>query len=164
VARLDSLTRATAIQAADVTALAATHWHTRGLRQLETALDLMDAGAESPRESWLRVALIRHDFPRPRTQIPVPAPDGYTTYYLDMGWEDRMLGVEYDGDHHRTTKERFAYEIKRAEDIAAVGWRIVRVAARHTEAETMRRVERAWRQSNGVHSALMAPTTRTSAP
>lgn len=145
VARLDALIRATDVGVGDIEALAAGHPHTRGLRQLEKALDLVDVGAESPKETWLRLLLIRHDFPRPRTQIPVPAPDGHTTYYLDMGWEDLELAVEYDGDHHRTTKDRFAYEIQRAEDIAAAGWHVVRVAARSREADVIRRVTRAWR-------------------
>jgi very-short-patch-repair endonuclease len=145
VARLDALIRATDVPVAEIEALTAGHRHTRGLRQLEKALDLVDAGAESPKETWLRLLLIRHDFPRPRTQIPVPAPDGYTTYYLDMGWEAIKVAVEYDGDHHRTTRELFAYEIQRAEDIAAAGWHVVRVAARSHEADVIRRVERAWR-------------------
>ncbi|KUI25261.1 hypothetical protein [Mycobacterium sp. GA-2829] len=145
VARLDALLRATDLSIADIHALAAGHRHTRGLRQLERALALADAGAESPKETWLRLLLIRHGFPRPRTQIPVPAPDGYTTYYLDMGWEDLKVAAEYDGDHHRTTKDRYAYEIRRAEDIAAAGWLVVRVVARTPELDVIRRTERAWR-------------------
>ena len=86
---------------------------TRGLRQLEKALCLVDAGAESPRETWLRLMLIRDGYPRPETQIPVLSPDGLRRYYLDMGWRDLMLAVEYDGDHHRTSRELFAYEIER---------------------------------------------------
>lgn len=145
VARLDTLLRVKDLSVSDIHALAAGHRHTRGLRQLEKALDLADAGAESPKETWLRLLLIRHGFPRPRTQLPVPAPDGYTTYYLDMGWEDVKVAVEYDGDHHRTTKDRFAYDIRRAEDIAAAGWLVVRVAARTRELDVIRRTERAWR-------------------
>lgn len=164
VSRLDALARATDVHVAGIQEVAAAHWHTRGLRQLERVLDLMDAGAESPKESWLRMALIRHDFPRPRTQIPVQAPDGCTTYYLDMGWEDRMLAVEYDGDQHRTSKERFAYEMTRGEDLAAAGWHVVRAAARHSEADVIRRVEHAWRQRTPVDPASTALPTRTFAP
>lgn len=61
------------------------------------ALDLVDAGAESPKESWLRLLVIRNGYPRPRTQIPVAGPDGWPLYYLDMGWEDITLTLEYDG-------------------------------------------------------------------
>ncbi|TFV60946.1 hypothetical protein E4P42_01775 [Mycobacterium sp. PS03-16] len=145
VARLDALARATRFDVADVQQLAMRHPHTRGLRRLETTLDLVDAGAESPKETWLRLLLIRAGYPRPRTQIPVLSPDGARRYYLDMGWEDTMIAAEYDGDHHRTTKELFAYEIRRLEDIAAVGWHVVRVAARTRESDVLDRVQRAWR-------------------
>jgi hypothetical protein len=144
VARLDALARATHLKICDVEELAARHRHTRGLRQLEQALALVDAGAESPRETWLRLMLIRDGYPRPETQIPVMSPDGLRRYYLDMGWEDIMLAVEYEGDHHRTTRELWAYEIERAEDIRDVGWLVVRVAARNRPAEVLRRVRRAW--------------------
>lgn len=144
VARLDALARATQLKICDVEELAARHRHTRGLRQLEKALDLVDAGAESPRETWLRLMLIRDGYRRPRTQIPVWSLDGRRRYYLDMGWEDIMLAAEYDGDHHRTTRELFAYEIERAEDLRELGWLVVRVAARNHPAEVLRRVRRAW--------------------
>jgi very-short-patch-repair endonuclease len=72
------------------------------------------------------------------------APDGYTTYYLDMGWEDIKLAVEYDGDHHRVDQIRFAYDIKRSEDLNELGWVDIRVAARHHPADVLRRVRRAW--------------------
>jgi very-short-patch-repair endonuclease len=144
VERLDSLSRATDFKVPAVAELAAKHGHARGLRQLEAALDLVDAGAESPRETALRLLLIGAGYPRPRTQIPVLSPDGYRQYYLDMGWEDLMLAMEYDGDHHRLDRARFAYEIERAEDINAVGWLVIRVAARSRRADVLRRVARAW--------------------
>jgi len=144
VERLDALARATDLKAPAVAELAARHGHARGLRQLETALDLVDAGAESPRETALRLLLSGAGYPRPRTQIPVVGTDGYRQYYLDMGWEELMLAVEYDGDHHRLDRARFAYEIQRAEDIAEVGWLVIRVAARHRQADVLRRVGRAW--------------------
>ncbi|MBO0679452.1 hypothetical protein JRC04_18475 [Mycolicibacterium sp. S2-37] len=143
VARLDALARATRFDVADVREIARRHPHTRGLRQLDKILDLVDAGADSPRETWLRLLLMRAGYPRPRTQIPVCL-DGCQRYYLDMGWEDVMVAVEYDGDHHRTTKELFAYEIQRSEDIAAAGWQVVRVAARSRESDVLARVQRAW--------------------
>jgi very-short-patch-repair endonuclease len=144
IARLDALARATDIKVSGVEELAAQHRHTRGLRQLEAALDLMDSGAESPRETWLRLLLIRAGYPRPRTQIPVWSPDGRRRYYLDMGWEDIKLAVEYEGDHHRVDRDRFAYEIRRLEDIAELGWLDIRVAARHYRVDVLRRVQRAW--------------------
>jgi very-short-patch-repair endonuclease len=144
VERLDALARATDFKSPAVAELAARHGHARGLRQLETALDLVDSGAESPKETALRLLLIGAGYPRPQTQIPVVSSDGYRQYYLDMGWEELMLAVEYDGDHHRLNRAGFAYEIQRAEDIAEVGWLVIRVAARHRRADVLHRVGRAW--------------------
>ncbi|KUI30341.1 hypothetical protein AU195_01060 [Mycobacterium sp. IS-1496] len=149
VARLDALAWATRFDVASVQDTARRHPHTRGLRRLEQALDLVDAGAASPQETWLRLLLMRAGYPRPRTQIPVLSPDRSRKYYLDMGWEDTMVAAEYDGDHHRTTKSLFAYEIQRLEDIAAAGWHVVRVAARSRESDVLGRVQRAWQLRAG---------------
>lgn len=144
VASLDSLAAATRIAADDVIQLALEHPGARGLPQLRAALELVDAGAESPKETWLRLLLIGANYPRPRTQIPVLSPDGHRWYYLDMGWEDRMLAVEYDGDHHRSDPIQFAYDIRRLADIDERGWRLVRVAPRSRQDDVLRRVQRAW--------------------
>lgn len=56
---------------ADVELLAKRYHGRRGIRRARIALDLVDPGAESPRETWLRLLLIRAGFPPPQTQIPV---------------------------------------------------------------------------------------------
>lgn len=68
VERLDALARATDVKVPAIEELADKHRHARGLRQLERALCLVDSGAESPRETSLRLLLIRAGFPRPHTQ------------------------------------------------------------------------------------------------
>lgn len=70
VARLDALANATHFKIDDVAQLASRHRHTRGLRQLEAALYLVDAGAQSPKETWLRLLLSDAGFPgrRPRSR------------------------------------------------------------------------------------------------
>lgn len=141
VARLDALGAATGFDACDVLALEEHHRHCRGLRQLERALELFDPGAQSPKETWLRLLLIDEDFPRPQTQIPVLGMDGRPRYFLDMGWEDMMLAVEYDGGQHA---DQLGYDIIRNEYIARVGWSVVRVAAGHRRADILERVNREW--------------------
>ena len=160
VARLDALAAATGFTVDDVTRLALAHPGARGLPQLRRALDLVDAGAESPRETWLRLLLIGAGYPRPTTQIPVLGPSGRPRYYLDMGWEALQLAVEYDGDHHRTDRAQFGNDIERLEYCNDVGWQVIRVAAANRPAEVLRRVGRAW----DARSALAATSTRTSAP
>jgi very-short-patch-repair endonuclease len=149
VARLDALGNKTGFKADDVLALRHYHSRARGLRQLEAALDLYDPGAQSPKETWLRTMLIDEGFPRPQTQIPVLGPDGYPLYYLDMGWEDIMLAVEYDGVQHA---DQIGYDIVRNEYIAGVGWTTIRVAAGHRRANIVARVLRAW---NSLTSPLV---------
>ncbi|HKI38948.1 MAG TPA: hypothetical protein VKA66_00740 [Mycobacterium sp.] len=144
VAGLDALAAATDFKARDVGELAAKHGHASGLRQLEAALDLVDAGAQSPRETWLRLALIDAGFPRPRTQIPVLGADGFPRHFLDMGWEDIMLALEYDGDHHRTDRRQFAKDVDRLEYVDRIGWTVIRVVAGHRDRDVIRRVQRAW--------------------
>lgn len=66
---------------------------------------------------------------------------GYTRYYLDMGWPELMLAIEYDGVQHA---ESLGYDISRADDIAGLGWTTVRVAAGHRREGILARVEREW--------------------
>ncbi len=144
VAGLDALAAATDVKVNDVKELAGNHRHTRGLRQLEVALDLVDAGAESPKETWLRLLLIRAGFPKPRTQVPVLGADGFPRYFIDMGWEDIMLAVEYDGDPHRTSRDQVVWDIDRLEYINRLGWTHIRVVSMHRARDVIRRVQRAW--------------------
>ncbi|MDT5179975.1 MAG: hypothetical protein QOJ95_4173 [Mycobacterium sp.] len=142
VAQLDSLARATHLKVDDVQALAVGHPHVKGLRQLDRVLDLVDAGAESPRETRLRLMLIDAGLPRPQTQIPVRGPDGFPRYYLDMGWEDLMVAVEYDGRHH-TDRPVYSKDIIRLEYLTSIGWIVIRVVAEHRRAEIVHRVRQA---------------------
>ncbi|OHU96417.1 hypothetical protein [Mycobacterium talmoniae] len=144
VARLDALANATHFKIDDVVEVAKAHPHTRGLRQLKKALDLVDAGAQSPKETWLRLLLINAGFPKPQTQIPVLGPDGYPRYFLDMGWEDIMLAVEYDGDQHRTDRPQFVKDVARLEYIQGLGWTHVKVLSEHRGGDVIQRVQRAW--------------------
>ncbi|RAU94421.1 hypothetical protein DQP56_17815 [Mycolicibacter senuensis] len=144
VARLDALANATRFHTAEVLDLARRHRHTRGLRQLECALDLVDAGAESPKETRLRLLLINGGFPRPTTQIPVPGPGGLPKYFLDMGWEDLMLAVEYDGEHHRTDRAQYVWDATRLEYIRQRGWTHIKVLKEHRRDDILRRVRAAW--------------------
>lgn len=145
VARLDALGNATRIDPAELLRWARErHSGKRGMRQLEAALDLYDPGAQSPRETWLRLLLIHAGFPRPTTQIPVLSADRRRRYYLDMGWERLKLAVEYDGDQHRVDPMQFAHDILRAEDLDALEWTRIRVVKSNSTDDVLRRVSLAY--------------------
>ena len=67
VAAIDALARATDIKAADVELLAQRYAGRRGITRARQAVGLFDAGAQSPKESWLRVVLVQQGLPRPQT-------------------------------------------------------------------------------------------------
>ncbi|WP_304112807.1 hypothetical protein [Mycolicibacterium bacteremicum] len=151
VTRLDALGNARRFGVPEVLGWARSrHGGKRGLRQLGAALELHDAGSESPRETWLRLLIIRAGYPRPQTQIPVVSPDGRRRYFLDMGWEALKLAIEYDGDHHRSDPGQYAWDIVRSEDLAELGWNRIRATKRHTGADVLRRLSRVWPPT--VHS------------
>lgn len=144
VERVDALGNATGLDAEAVMAVARRHPGSPGLRTLPGVLELYDRGAESPRETWLRLLLIRAGYPRPQTQIRVGGGYGLPTYFLDMGWDDAKLAVEYDGDHHRSDPAQFAKDIVRMEFVNELGWQVIRVAKANRSADVLHRVGRAW--------------------
>ncbi|OBB81959.1 hypothetical protein A5760_13430 [Mycobacterium colombiense] len=143
VAAIDALLRATDLKVADAELLAARYRGRRGLERARVNLGLVDAGAQSPKETWLRLVLIRGGLPRPQTQIPVVDEFGSAFAYLDMGWEDVKVAVEYDGDQHRSDRSQYTWDIRRLERLQRRGWIVVRVVSGDRPADIVRRVREA---------------------
>jgi hypothetical protein len=142
VARLDALKRASPFSVEDVLLLATRHRGARGLQQLRAVLPLVDGGAASPKETWLRLLLIDAGLPTPTTQIPVHE-NRRLVGVLDMGWEKYKVAVEYDGDHHRTSRRQYAKDQWRLRKLEALGWVVLRVIADDEPADVVRRVRAA---------------------
>ncbi|APE18133.1 hypothetical protein BOH72_25535 [Mycobacterium sp. WY10] len=158
LASLDALARATSIDPADVLLLADQYSGRRGIRAARTNLSLVDGGSQSPKETWLRLLLIDAGLPRPRTQIPICDEFGKEIAYLDMGWDDIMVAVEYDGEQHRTDRWQYAWDSRRREMLERLGWIVVRVLAGDRPADIIDRVRaaiarRASLQGHGQRSA-----------
>ncbi len=143
VAAIDALARATDIKAADIELLAHRRPGRRGIVRARQAVSLFDAGAQSPKESWLRVVLMQTGLPRPQTQIPVSDGFGDVIAYLDMGWEEVKVAVEYDGEQHRTDRRQYTWDIRRLEMLERRGWIIIRVVAGDRPDDIVRRVRAA---------------------
>jgi very-short-patch-repair endonuclease len=143
VAAIDLLARATDIKAADIEWLAHRYPGRRGIVRARQAAGLFDAGAQSPKESWLRVVLMQAGLPRPQTQIPVRDEFGEVIAYLDMGWKDLKVAVEYDGEQHRTDRRQYIRDIRRLEILERRGWIIIRVVAGDRPDDIVRRVRAA---------------------
>jgi hypothetical protein len=126
VATLDGMLRAEAVDRAALSTLltgAPGRW--RGQRA-QRALDLADGRAESPPESWVRVACHLAGLPAPVPQFLV-IEGGEFLGKVDLAWPEVKLIVEYEGPHHFDV-------LKAAEDDAryaalrAAGWRVIRLA------------------------------------
>ena len=145
VARLDALMRATSCRVEDVLPLAERYPRARGLRRLRAALSLVDAGAASPKETWLRLLVVRAGLPAPETQIPV-VKHYRTVAMLDMGWEGFNVALEYDGDQHRTSRRQYVRDLRRLKALADCGWIVIRVIAEDRPEDVIRRVRQALRR------------------
>nr|AAC46200.1 MAV346 [Mycobacterium avium] len=131
--------QATELKMADVELLVSYRGR-HDIKAARAALALVDGGAQSPKESWLRVLLIDAGFPRPQTQIPVRNEWGWAEAYLDMGWEEIKVAAEYDGDQHRASRYQYVKDIRRLEMLDGYGWIVVRVIAEDRPDEIIRRV------------------------
>jgi hypothetical protein len=143
VAGIDSLARAIDVEAAHIERLAHRYTRRRGITRARQAIGLFDAGAQSPKESWLRVVLIQAGLPRPQTQLPVFNEFGNAIAYLDMGWEDAKVAVEYDGEQHRTARRQYTWDVRRLEMLERMGWIVIRVVAGDRPDDIVRRVRSA---------------------
>ncbi|BBZ78160.1 hypothetical protein MANY_34970 [Mycolicibacterium anyangense] len=148
LARLDALARASGYTAEQVEQIARRHPGARGVRRLPQVLALVDPGAESPRETWLRVLLVEAGFPAPVTQIEV-YDCGLFIARLDMGWEKVKVAVEYDGDQHRSDRAQYVRDVRRHELLQRLGWIVIRVVKEDAPAGVVRRVRVAL-QSRGL--------------
>jgi hypothetical protein len=99
-----------------------------GVRQLRKVLFVCDGGVESPMESRLRLVLIAGGLPWPETQYEVRLPDGSFVARLDLAYPRHRVGVEYEGDHHRS-RYTFQRDLRRTNALQACGWSVLRFGA-----------------------------------
>lgn len=150
VAAIDALARATRLNVADVVLLADRYRGRRSIRRALFALGLVDAGAESPQETRLRLLYIRAGFPTPETQIPVRDEYGRVVAVMDMGWPDIMVAADYEGEHHRTSRRRFNNDIRRHDTVIGLGWDDMRITVEDTDREGLLRARRAFERRGQI--------------
>lgn len=97
----------------------------------------------------LRLWLLDCGFPRPETQIPV-FDESRPVAFLDMGWSEYGVAVEYDGDHHRKDRQQYVKDIARLRMLQQLGWIVIRVIAEDRPQDWLARAEKAL-ASRGCH-------------
>jgi hypothetical protein len=102
----------------------------RGVSDLREALPLLRAGAESPRESLVRLILVRAGLPEPELNSDLRDDSGRFVARLDLAYPEFRVAVEYDGRQHADLVQ-FRRDADRWPAIAAQGWLLVRVVDHH---------------------------------
>jgi hypothetical protein len=125
VAALDALAHHCGVTPADVVVLRHRYLGAHGGGDVHEALALVDARAESPMESRVRVPLVLAELP-PEVQYPLVLRG--RRYRLDLAYPRQRVAVEYDGDDHRTQR-RAPSDLVREAALAAAGWRVLRFDA-----------------------------------
>jgi hypothetical protein len=143
LARLDALMHATPFSVEEVLLLTKRYRGARGVRRLKDVLPLVDGGAASPRETWLRLLFVDAGLPSPTTQIPVVDEWGHLVRVLDMGWEEFKVAAEYDGDQHRTDRKQYVKDVRSLPKLERLGWIVIRVIKEDREDDIIARVWRA---------------------
>ena len=112
VAAIDALARATHLKITDAELLVDRYRGRRGIRRARQILDLVDPGAESPQESWLRLVVIAEPLPAAEnTGTGIGGVRGAVAVF-DLGWEDLKIAMDYEGEHHRLSRRVFNHDIR----------------------------------------------------
>lgn len=128
----------------DIAALEARCRHFKGARGLgvvRRALGRMRRGAESAQETRTRLLVVDAGLPEPTLQHEVFDASGTFVARLDMAWPDLLVGLEYDGQHHRVDSRQYARDLERHNLLQAAGWTVVRVTKHELEGSGRKVVE-----------------------
>ncbi|MBB3036565.1 DUF559 domain-containing protein [Hoyosella altamirensis] len=127
----------------------------RGITALREVLLLADPGAESPRETRLRLLIVRAGLPRPVTQHTVRDGAGRFIARADLAWPRWKVAVEYDGAHHFEDPRQARRDAMRANAYMRAGWRVIRVVNEHlrTPELLIRHIEETLRDASRVDAA-----------
>jgi very-short-patch-repair endonuclease len=91
---------------------------------------VMDARAESPGESWLRLRIIDAGFPAVVPQVQIRTPEQH--FRVDLAFvrpmaDGRRLALEYDSDLWHGTRRQQVRDARRSRKIEAAGWVVLSV-------------------------------------
>ena len=136
-ARLEHSKQAPLCTLDELTEAVDAHGHRRGAAALAWALPRVRPGVDSPKESELRLLLTDARLAEPETNLAVHMTNG-ATWHLDMGFRAERVGLEYEGDRHRTDRSRWLSDLTRTRRLQAMGWVVFRVGAADLRGEGAR--------------------------
>jgi hypothetical protein len=97
-------------------------------QRAHVVLSFVDGRAQSPPESYVRVACARAGLPRPVPQYVVEV-DGVFLAQVDLAWPEAKLVVEYEGAYHFDSELQIRKDDERYARLLAEGWRVIRLSS-----------------------------------
>ncbi|MCV7284511.1 hypothetical protein H7J87_04140 [Mycolicibacterium wolinskyi] len=88
---------------------------------------IVDGGAASPRETWLRLLFHDAGLPRLTTQFVVHDERGRYVRRIDMCWEQFEVGAEYDGEQHLNSRRQYVLDVQVNRTLQRLGWHVIHV-------------------------------------
>jgi hypothetical protein len=125
---LDALCHRHLVSLPDIAGYAGERSRWPGIRRLRELLPLVDARAESPMETELRLLLHDAGAPPPTPQYEVHDTDGRFIARVDLAYPRSRIAIEYEGDHHRE-RAQFRRDITRVNALQKAGWLVLRYTA-----------------------------------
>lgn len=113
-----------------------------GARRLREALELVRPRTDSPRETALRLLIVRAGLPEPEVNRAIENMFGAFLAWGDLVYWQYMILIEYDGAQHRDDEAQFHSDVDRLDRLAAAGWRIIRVNKTHLGPDSQALIER----------------------
>ena len=99
--------------------------HLDGVQRLRRVLGRIREGAESPRETMLRLMIVFAHLPEPRCNVDIHDAGGRFIARGDLVYERFRLVVEYDGWYHERSAAQRQRDLLRRETLEAAGWRVI---------------------------------------
>ena len=91
----------------------------------------MRAGVDSPKETELRLAIVRLGLPEPEVNVPILNRYGAFIAFGDLVYRAYRILVEYDGEQHFDDVSQYHRDIDRLDDVMEDGWRVIRINKSH---------------------------------
>jgi len=101
----------------------------RGVVQLRELIEITEPSAESPAESWLRLAIIDAGLPAPVVQFWVEE-NGRRIYRLDLAYPRLRICIEFDGEAFHSAEDDRRRDALRREWLKTHGWQVLVIRSR----------------------------------
>lgn len=142
----------------------------KGYRRAMRARSLIRANTDSPKETELRLLLVRHGLPEPGINVPMLDGAGGWIEDPDLSYVREKVAIQYDGGHHADPAQRRS-DIFRDEAARDAGWRVVvltqkdlSAGATGKEPTAVTRVRAALQEHGWTPPPVVAPKRHQGAP